>query len=311
MRSYNVETILAFTTIKDLNKLNRRTDMFKYHPRPGSTPDESLNHYFGGISKIPLLTPEEEGRLATQIRKGNKKAFIKLVRSNLRFVVRVALEYRNQGLPLEDLINEGNLGLIKAARRYDESKGFKFISYAVWWIRQSILQALSEHARIVRLPVNRVSTLNRIGKKQDSLQQVFEREPTAEEVADSLNLSLNDINWIFNFPDIPLSFDAPLSDKQSSNLLELTEDQQQILPDQPIADESLKRDIKKALESLSNKESEILRLYFGINEKQTATLDEIANKLKMTRERVRQIKEKAIVKLRHQSRSKLLRQYLG
>ena len=285
--------------------------MFKYHPKPGSTPDESLNHYFGEISKIPLLTPEEEVRLATQIRKGNKKAFIKLVRSNLRFVVRVALEYRNQGLPLEDLINEGNLGLIKAARRYDESKGFKFISYAVWWIRQSILQALSEHARIVRLPVNRVSTLNRIGKKQDSLQQVFEREPTAEEVADSLNLSLNDINWIFNFPDIPLSFDAPLSDKQSSNLLELTEDQQQILPDQPIADESLKRDIKKALESLSNKESEILRLYFGIDNNQTATLDEIAKKLKMTRERVRQIKEKAIVKLRHQSRSKLLRQYLG
>ncbi len=276
-----------------------------------SGPDESLNKYFGEISNIPLLTPEEEVDLAIKIRKGNKEALTTLIQSNLRFVVRVGLEYRNQGLPLEDLINEGNLGLIKAAKRFDETKGFRFISYAVWWIRQSILQSLAEHARVVRIPLNRVSVLSRIGKTHDSLVQAFEREPTVAEIADSMDISLSDINWIYHFPDKQLSLDAPISDENGNTLLELTENQDLTPPDNPIANESLKEEIAKAFKSLSKKESEVLKMYFGIDRDHPATLEEIGKEFKLTRERVRQIKERAIIRLRHQSRSKTLKQYLG
>lgn len=285
--------------------------MDKSQSRSISGNDESLNRYFGEISNIPLLTTEEEVDLAGKIRRGNKRALKKLVQSNLRFVVRIALEYKNQGLPLEDLVNEGNLGLIKAANRFDETKGFKFISYAVWWIRQSILQALADHARVIRLPLNRVSTLSRVGRTHDSLEQTFEREPTVEEIADSLDLSTNDLTWISNFPGKQLSLDAPISDIDAGTLLEKTKDEELDSPDQPVSDEALKNDIKIALKSLTKKEAEVLRLYFGIDEDQQATFEEIGKKLHLTRERIRQIKERAIIRLRHQSRSKALRQYLG
>lgn len=285
--------------------------MDKSQGRSISGNDESLNRYFGEISNIPLLTPEEEVDLAGKIRRGNKRALKKLVQSNLRFVVRIALEYKNQGLPLEDLVNEGNLGLIKAANRFDETKGFKFISYAVWWIRQSILQALADHARVIRLPLNRVSTLSRVGRTHDSLEQTFEREPTVEEIADSLDLSTNDLTWISNFPGKQLSLDAPISDIDAGTLLEKTKDEELDSPDQPVSEEAMKNDIKIALKSLTKKEAEVLRLYFGIDEDQQATFEEIGKKLHLTRERIRQIKERAIIRLRHQSRSKALRQYLG
>jgi RNA polymerase primary sigma factor len=270
----------------------------------------SLTKYFGEISNIPMISPEEEVRLAIRIRKGDRKALTMLVQANLRFVVRVALEYRNQGLPLEDLINEGNLGLIKAAKRFDESKGFKFISYAVWWIKQSILQSLAEHARIVRLPLNRVNTLSRIGKTHDSLEQVFEREPTAEEIADCLEISTSDVNFIKQIPGKQLSFDAPISEYDKGTLLEITEDEKLTAPDHPITTESLREEIEKALQSLTKREADVLRLYFGIDQDRPATLEEIGAKYHLTRERVRQIKERSIIRLRHQSRSKILRQYL-
>ena len=273
--------------------------------------DESLLKYFGEISNIPLLTPEEEVDLAIQIHKGNRKALTKLVQSNLRFVVRIALEYRNQGLPLEDLINEGNLGLIKAAKKFDETKGFKFISYAVWWIRQCILQALADHSRVVRLPLNRATTISRIGKTHDTLEQVYEREPTIEEIADSLDITSSEVSLAYQLPGREISLDAKISEEKGGTLLELTENEAIIPLDQSIVNDALKEEIDKAFNSLSKKEAEVLRMYFGIDRPQPATLDEIGRKFKLTRERVRQIKERAIIRLRHQSRSKSLRQYLS
>jgi RNA polymerase primary sigma factor len=273
--------------------------------------EESLNRYFSEISNIPLLSPDEEVELAVKIRRGNKKALTRLVQANLRFVVRVALDYKNHGLPLEDLINEGNLGLIKAAKRFDETKGFKFISYAVWWIRQSILQALSEHARVVRLPLNRVTAISRIGKTHDILQQTFEREPTVEEIADSLEITSSEVNMTYQYPGKQLSLDASISDQEKNTLLDITENENLLPSDHLVIDESLKQEISKAFNSLSKKEAEVLRLYFGFDQERPATLEEIAEKFHLTRERIRQIKEKAIIRLRHQSRSKILRQYLG
>jgi RNA polymerase primary sigma factor len=272
--------------------------------------NESLTKYFGEISNIPLLTSEEEVRLATEIREGNKRALTQLIQGNLRFVVRVALEYKNQGLPLEDLINEGNLGLIKAAKRFDETKGFKFISYAVWWIRQCILQSLAEQTRTVRLPLNRITTINRVGKTHDSLEQIFEREPTQEEIAESLDLTLGEINFISQLPGKQLSFDASISSDEKTSLLEITGDDSLLLPDQQVTDESLKEEIEKALETLSKNEADILRLYFGFDRERPATLEEIGKKFHITRERVRQIKEKAIIRLRHKSRSRHLKQFI-
>jgi RNA polymerase primary sigma factor len=273
--------------------------------------EKSLYRYFGEIGNIPLLKPEEEIELAVKIRHGDKKALAKLIKSNLRFVVRIAYEYRNQGLPLCDLINEGNLGLIKAAHRFDETKGFKFISYAVWWVRQSIMQALAEHARVVRLPINRVSELNRIGKTYSVLEQEFEREPTLDEVAKLLEISSSDVSTAMQYPGKQVSLDASLTDGEKTSLLEIIENLNLSPPDQPLTSESLKKEIAKALQSLSKKEAQVLQLYFGIDMERPMTLEEIGQKFHLTRERVRQIKEKAIIRLRHQSRSKSLRQYLG
>jgi len=285
--------------------------MEKTHNRESSERDESLIRYFGEIGNIPLLSSQEEIELAKQIRKGSRKALTLLIQSNLRFVVRVALDYRNQGLPLADLINEGNLGLIKAAKRFDETKGFKFISYAVWWIRQSILQSLAEHSRVVRLPLNRVSVMSRIGKTHDSLEQIFEREPTIDEIAECLEISSREVKMVYQIQGRQVSFDAPLSDKEGSTLLELTEDMKVIAPDEPITNGSLKEEIEKAFKSLSKRETEVLKMYFGMDMDRPVPLEEIAAKFRITRERVRQIKEKAITRLRHQSRSKTLKQYLG
>ena len=283
----------------------------KSRNRKISENEESLTRYFGEIANIPLLNFQEEIELAKQIRKGNKKALTKLVKSNLRFVVRVALDYQNQGLPLADLINEGNLGLIKAAKRFDETKGFKFISYAVWWIRQSILQALAEHARVVRLPLNRVSVMGRIGKTHDSLEQIFEREPTIDEIAKSLEISSNEVKLIYRINNKQISLDEPITNTESNTLLELTEDTKLTAPDEPMTSGSLKEEIEKAFKSLSKRETEILKMYFGMDMDRPASLEEIGTKFRLTRERVRQIKEKAILRLRHQSRSKSLKQYLG
>ena len=285
--------------------------MEKSNNRKTSERDESLLRYFGEISNIPLLSSQEEIELAQQIRKGSRKALTILIQSNLRFVVRVALDYKNQGLPLADLINEGNLGLIKAAKRFDETKGFKFISYAVWWIKQSILQALAEHSRVVRLPLNRVSVISRIGKTHDSLEQVFEREPTVDEIAECLEISSSEVKMVYQIHGRQLSLDAPISDQEGNTLLELTEDIKLTPPDEPITNVSLREEIEKAFKSLSKKEAEVLKMYFGIDMDRSATLEEIGAKFHLTRERVRQIKEKAIVRLRHQSRSKTLKQYLG
>ncbi|MCK4753858.1 MAG: sigma-70 family RNA polymerase sigma factor [Calditrichia bacterium] len=285
--------------------------MERSNTRKGSEKDESLIRYFGEISEIPLLSSQEEIELAKKIRKGSRKAFSKLIQSNLRFVVRVALDYKNQGLPLADLINEGNIGLIKAAKRFDETKGFKFISYAVWWIKQSILQALAEHSRVVRLPLNRVSVLSRVGKTHDNLEQVFEREPTVDEIAECLEISSGEVKMVYQIHGRQLSLDAPISDKEGNTLLEITEDAELIPPDEPITNGSLKEEIEKAFKSLSTKEAEVLRMYFGMDMDRPASLEEIGAKFRLTRERVRQIKEKAIIRLRHQSRSKALKQYLG
>jgi RNA polymerase primary sigma factor len=272
---------------------------------------ESLSKYFGEISNIPLLSPEEEVKLAAQIRKGNRKALTQLIQANLRFVVRIALEYKNQGLPLEDLINDGNLGLIKAAKRFDETKGFKFISYAVWWIRQSILQSLAEQTRIIRLPNNRINTLTRIGRRQDSLEQLFEREPTTEELAESLEMTTGEIHFANQLPGKQLSLDASFPGEENPNLLDITGDDSMLAPDRQVIEEALQQEIEKAFESLSAKESEILKMYFGFNREHPATLEEIGQKYHMTRERVRQIKDKAIIRLRHKSRSKYLKQFIG
>ncbi len=285
--------------------------MEKSNTRKAYERDESLIRYFGEISDIPLLSSQEEIEIAKKIRKGSRRALTKLIQSNLRFVVRVALDYKNQGLPLADLINEGNLGLIKAAKRFDETKGFKFISYAVWWIKQSILQALAEHSRVVRLPLNRVSVLSRVGKTHDNLEQVFEREPTVDEIAECLEISSGEVKMVYQIHGRQLSLDAPISDKEGNTLLEITEDAELIPPDEPITNGSLKEEIEKAFKSISNKEAEVLRMYFGMDMDRPATLEEIGAKFRLTRERVRQIKEKAIIRLRHQSRSKALKQYLG
>jgi len=284
-----------------MNKSNLRTNYES---------NESLTKYFGEISNIPLLTPEEEVVLASKIREGNRRALTQLIQANLRFVVRVALEYRNQGLPLEDLINEGNLGLIKAAKRFDETKGFKFISYAVWWIRQSILQSLAEQTRTVRLPLNRITTINRIGKTHDSLEQVFEREPTQDEIAECLEMTSGEVNFISQLSGKQLSFEASISSDEKTTLLEVTGDDNLLLPDQQVTDESLKEEIEKALGSLSKKEADILRMYFGFDRERPATLEEIGQKFHLTRERVRQIKERAIIRLRHKSRSMHLKQFI-
>lgn len=272
---------------------------------------QSLDKYLQEIGKVDLLTPDEEIDLAKRIKKGDQRALEKLTKANLRFVVSVAKQYQNQGLSLGDLINEGNLGLIKAAKRFDETRGFKFISYAVWWIRQSILQALAEQSRIVRLPLNRVGALNKIGKAFSQLEQEFEREPSASELAEELDMSVFEVADTLKISGRHLSVDAPFAQGEDNRLLDVIQDERQPSPDAILMDESLKEEVKRALATLSEREAEVIRLYFGLQKEHSLTLEEIGEKFNLTRERVRQIKEKAIRRLRHASRSKNLRAYLG
>lgn len=271
----------------------------------------SLDKYLQEISKVELLTSEQEIDYSIRIKKGDQVALEKLVKANLRFVVSVAKQYQNQGLTLGDLINEGNLGLIKAAKRFDETRGFKFISYAVWWIRQSILQALAEQSRIVRLPLNRVGAMNRIGRAYSSLEQEYEREPSADEIAKELEMDFEEVSETLRMSNKHVSMDAPFSNGEENSLLDVLASDEDPLPDNALMSNSLRTEIERVLATLSGREAEIVKLYFGIDDDHAYTLEEIGEKFKLTRERVRQIKEKAIRRLRHTSRSKNLRSYLG
>jgi RNA polymerase primary sigma factor len=272
---------------------------------------QSLEKYLQEIGKVDLLNPNEEIELAKRIKKGDQLALEKLTKANLRFVVSVAKQYQNQGLSLGDLINEGNLGLIKAAKRFDETRGFKFISYAVWWIRQSILQALAEQSRIVRLPLNRVGALNKIGKAFSALEQEFEREPSASELAEELDMSLFEVADTLKISGRHLSMDAPFAQGEDNRLLDVIHDDRQPSPDNTLMKESLKQEVRRALSTLSDREAEIIRLYFGLDLEHSLTLEEIGERFSLTRERVRQIKEKALRRLRDKTRSKALKAYLG
>ena len=272
---------------------------------------QSLDKYLQEIGKVDLLTTEQEIDLAKRIKKGDQAALELLTKANLRFVVSVSKQYQNQGLSLGDLINEGNLGLIKAAKRFDETRGFKFISYAVWWIRQSILQALAEQSRIVRLPLNRVGALNKIGKAYSNLEQEFEREPSASEIANELEMDVSEISDNLKISGRHISVDAPFVQGDNNSLLDVIENEHQPDPDNSLMNESLKSEIDRALSTLSERESEVIKLYFGLKKEHSLTLEEIGERFNLTRERVRQIKEKAIRRLRHASRSKNLRAYLG
>ncbi len=278
-----------------------------------SRESKSLDKYLQEIGKVNLLTPDQEIELAQRIKQGDKIALESLTKANLRFVVSVAKQYQNQGLSLGDLINEGNLGLIKAAGRFDETRGFKFISYAVWWIRQSIMQAIAEQSRMVRLPLNRVGTLNKLGKAFTKLEQEFERKPTAEELGKELEMDADEVANTMQLYGRHISMDAPVKegDDNKNSLLDLISNDQQPSPDVSLMHESLKSEVETVLSTLSEREANVLRLYFGINSERSATLEEIGERFDLTRERVRQIKEKAIRSLRHPSRSKNLKTYLG
>ena len=273
--------------------------------------NQSLDKYLQEIGKVDLLTAEQEIELAIRMKKGDQSAMELLTKANLRFVVSVAKQYQNQGLSLGDLINEGNLGLIKAARRFDETRGFKFISYAVWWIRQSILQALAEQSRIVRLPLNRVGALNKIGKAYSNLKQEFEREPSPEEIAQALEMDVDEISSTMKIYGKQVSVDAPFSLGDENSLLDVIQNDELPSPDNELISESLKTEVKSILAILPEREAEVIKLYFGLDGENPMTLEEIGDKFNLTRERVRQIKEKAIRRLRHNSRSKILKSYLG
>jgi len=273
----------------------------------------SLDKYLHDISKVGLVTPDEEIELAQRIREGDMAALEKLTKANLRFVVSVAKQYQNQGLTLPDLINEGNIGLIKAAQRFDETRGFKFISYAVWWIRQSIMQAVAEQARIVRLPLNKIGGISKINKTYSQLEQLYEREPTCDEVADLLEINVSEVNDSLKISGRHFSMDAPLSsDEDSNSMLDVYADDEILFnPDNQLLNESLRNEIERSLATLSFREAEVIRLYYGINCKAPLTLEEIGETFDLTRERVRQIKEKGLRRLKHTSRCKLLKPYLG
>ncbi|MFP4041347.1 MAG: sigma-70 family RNA polymerase sigma factor [Bacteroidota bacterium] len=271
----------------------------------------SVDKYLHEISKEDLLTAEQEVELARKIKKNDEQALEKLIRSNLRFVVSVAKQYQNQGLSLPDLINEGNLGLIKAARRFDETRGFKFISYAVWWIRQSILQALAEQARIVRLPLNKIGSINKINRALAELEQKHEREPSIQEISKTLEIAPEEIKEALRNSNKPLSMDAPVNEEDQDDMYDLIESEENPPPDESLMNESLYREIERALSSLTEREAKIIRLYYGLGNKHPYTLEEIGEKINLTRERVRQIKEKAIKRLKHTTRNKILKSYLG
>ena len=273
---------------------------------------QSLEKYLQEIGKVDLLTPEDEVHLAQRIKQGDQIALEKLTKANLRFVVSVAKQYQNQGLSLSDLINEGNLGLIKAAQRFDETRGFKFISYAVWWIRQSILQALAEQSRIVRLPLNKVGSLNKINKAFSALEQEFEREPSPEELAQLLELETEEVETTLGVAARHVSVDAPFVEGEDNSLLDVLENDNAEKTDEHINyKESLRQEIERSLNTLTERQRDVIKLYFGIGVEHAMSLEDIGEKFELTRERVRQIKDKAINKLRSTSRSKLLKTYLG
>lgn len=272
---------------------------------------QSLDKYLQEIGRVDLITPEEEVELARRIKEGDQRALEKLTKANLRFVVSVAKQYQNQGLTLGDLINEGNLGLIKAAQRFDETRGFKFISYAVWWIRQSILQALAEQSRIVRLPLNRVGSLNKISRTFAALEQKFEREPSPDELAEVLELTTNEVVDTLKVSGRHVSMDAPFANGEENSLLDVLENEGENTPDSDLISDSLRKEVQRALSTLTQREADVLSYYFGLNGLSAMTLEEIGEKFQLTRERVRQIKEKAVRRLRHTSRSKTLKPYLG
>ena len=273
---------------------------------------QSLEKYLQEIGKVDLLTPEEEVDLAKRIKQGDQASLEKLTKANLRFVVSVAKQYQNQGLSLSDLINEGNLGLIKAAQRFDETRGFKFISYAVWWIRQSILQALAEQSHIVRLPLNKVGSLNKINKAFSELEQNYEREPSAEELADLLDIATEEVETTLGVAARHVSMDAPFIDGEDNSLLDVLEDFAATRTDSELEyKESLSKEIDRSLSTLTDRQADVIKLYFGIGIEHPMSLEDIGDKFGLTRERVRQIKDKAINKLRSTSKSKLLKGYLG
>lgn len=271
----------------------------------------SLDKYLHEIGKVELLSADKEVELAKLIKKGDRKAFETLIKANLRFVVSVSKQYQNQGLSLPDLINEGNLGLIKAAERFDETRGFKFISYAVWWIRQSILQAIAEQARIVRLPLNKIGSINKINKAFNLLEQEFQREPTTQEIATLMETKPELVEASLNFAGGHVSMDAPLRDEEVNTMYDVMLNEDSINPEENLLNDSLRLEIERSLVTLGNYEAEILRFYYGLNNYQPHTLEEIGLEFGLTRERVRQIKEKAIKELRNQSRNRLLKSYLG
>ena len=272
---------------------------------------QSLEKYLQEIGKVDLITPEEEVRLARRIREGDQIALEKLTKANLRFVVSVAKQYQNQGLTLSDLINEGNLGLIKAAKRFDETRGFKFISYAVWWIRQSILQALAEHSRIVRLPLNRVGSLNKISKAFSKLEQNYERDPSTDELAELLETTVEEVEGTMSISGRHVSMDAPFVQGEENTLLDVLVNDDAPKADMGLMAESLSNEIERALCTLTDRQKEVIRYYFGISMDHGMSLEDIGEKFDLTRERVRQIKDKALKRLRHTSRSKILKAYLG
>lgn len=271
----------------------------------------SLDKYLHEIGKVDLITADEEVELARRIKHGDTKALERLINANLRFVVSVSKQYQNQGLSLPDLINEGNLGLIKAAQRFDETRGFKFISYAVWWIRQSILQALAEQARIVRLPLNKIGSINRINKTLADLEQKFEREPTELELAQALELAPEDVKEAIRSAGRHVSMDAPIGQEDEGNMYDVILNPDAPSPDRGLLNDSLRKEIERVLSTLSMREANIIKLYFGLNGKHPHTLEEIGEEFGLTRERVRQIKEKAIKRLKNTTRCKILRAYLG
>jgi RNA polymerase primary sigma factor len=271
----------------------------------------SLDKYLQEIGRVELISPEEEVVLARKIKTGDSDALRKLVKANLRFVVSVAKQYQNQGMTLPDLINEGNLGLIKAAQRFDETRGFKFISYAVWWIRQAILQALAEQARIVRLPVNKIGSINRINRTFARLEQEFEREPSSQEIAEILDMIPEEVKDALKTNGRTVSMDAPLSAEEDNNMYDVLNSTDTPSPDRNLINESLAYEIERALSTLSVRESKVLKLYFGLGMKHPYTLEEIGEELNLTRERVRQIKEKAIKRIQFTTRCRILKSYLG
>ncbi len=285
--------------------------MAKKQKKADNRPKQSIEKYLEEIGGFTPLPPAEEIELTSRIRKGDSKALDKLVKANLRFVISVAKEYQGQGLPLQDLISEGNLGLIKAAQRFDETRGFKFISYAVWWIRQSILQALAEQSRVVRLPLNRVGAINKVGRVLERLEKEYGREPSMGEVADTMEMTDYEVADVLKTSARHLSLDEPFKEDEGNNLLDVLESDKYAPPDDSLMQESLKEEIDKVLVTLKPREAEIIRLYFGLAGDRPLTLEEIGEHFQLTRERVRQIKEKALRRMRHRSRLEPLRKYLG